>query len=211
MPGDRYIRDPTDELLDLMPAPDFSTGGDLIYNLEDIIQIYQTGRGSIKLRARYQIDRKESRIEVFEIPYTTTAEAIIDEIANAVRTGKIRDIADVRDETDLQGLKITIDCRRSADPEQLMQRLFRMTSMESTFGCNFNVLINGTPRVLGVKGLIAEWLTWRRMCLRREIEFDRPQAGSPALLRGLEKILLDIDKAIRIIRQTEKKRTSFRT
>ncbi|MEA4888371.1 MAG: DNA topoisomerase (ATP-hydrolyzing) subunit A [Clostridiaceae bacterium] len=200
-----YIKDPAVNLMDFMPAPDFSTGAELIYSPQEMDQIYRTGRGGIKLRATYKVDRKNGYIEILEIPYTTTAEAIIDDITELVKQGKIKDITDIRDETDLNGLRITIDYRKSADPDALMQKLFRFTSLQTTFSCNFNVLINGTPRVLGVKALLAEWLSWRRSCLRREVAFDLEKKQDRLhLLRGLELILLDIDKAVRIIRETEK-------
>ncbi|HHX38294.1 MAG TPA: topoisomerase IV, partial [Clostridiaceae bacterium] len=199
-----FIEDATADLLQWMPAPDFSGGAYLIYDEDQMRQIYEKGRGSFKLRARYHYDKKNHLIEVTEIPYTTTIEQIIDDIAKLVKNGKIKEIADVRDETDLKGLKITIDLKRQADPEQLMQKLFAQTNLESSFACNFNVLINGTPRVLGVRGLIAEWLVFRRQCVRREINFDLINKQNRLhLLNGLATILLDIDKAIRIIRETE--------
>lgn len=200
-----YIQDPAADLMDAMPAPDFSTGAELIYNAEEMDRIYRTGRGSVTLRAVYRIDKKNSVIEILEIPYTTTAEAIIDEVTGLVKQGKIKEITDIRDETDLNGLKIAFEFRRTADPEALMQKLFRFTSLQSNFACNFNVLINGTPRVLGVRGLLGEWLSWRRSCVRREIAYDIEQKQQKLhLLRGLEQILLDIDRAIRIIRQSDR-------
>jgi DNA gyrase subunit A len=200
-----YIRDPGTNLLPIMPAPDFATGAELIYNRSEMESIYRSGRGGIKLRATYRFDKKNSLIEVLQIPYTTTCEAIIDEVADLVKQGKIRDITDVRDETDLNGLKITIEIRRATDPEALMQKLFRFTSLQSTFSCNFNILVNGTPRVLGVKALLGEWLSWRRTCVRREVIFDLEKKQERLhLLRGLELILLDIDKAVRIVRETER-------
>lgn len=199
-----YINDPSTDVLRVMPAPDFPGGGDLIYNLDDMRKIYETGRGSFRLRARYRIDKKNNLIEIFEIPYSTTVEAIIESIVDLVKTNKIKDINDVRDETDLNGLKITIDVKRNTDFEVLMHRLYKMTPMDSSFSCNFNVLINGTPRVLGVKPLIAEWLVFRRGCVRRDKLHELAEKQQRLhLLRGLAKILLDIDKAIRIIRQTE--------
>lgn len=199
-----YIRDAGTDVLRVMPAPDFPGGGSLIYNLEDMRKIYETGRGSFKLRARYRIDKKNNLIEIYEIPYSTTSEAIIDAIVDLVKSGKIKEINDVRDETDLQGLKITIDVKRNTDYDILMHRLYKMTPMESSFSCNFNVLINGTPRVLGVKPLIAEWLVFRRQTVRRDVLHELSEKEQRLhLLRGLEKILLDIDKAIRIIRKTE--------
>lgn len=199
-----YIKDASTDVLRVMPAPDFPGGGALIYDLEDMRKIYETGRGSFKLRARYRIDKKNNLVEIYEIPYSTTSEAIIDSIVDLVKSGKIKEINDVRDETDLQGLKITIDVKRNTDYDVLMHRLFKMTPMESSFSCNFNVLINGTPRVLGVKALIAEWLVFRRQTVRRDTLHTLGEKEQKLhLLRGLEKILLDIDKAIAIIRRTE--------
>ena len=200
-----YIRDPGIHIADIMPAPDFSTGAEMIYSRRDIEQVYQTGRGSLKLRATYQVDKKNGHIEIKEIPYTTTVEAIIDDITALVKAGKIKEINDVRDETDLDGLKLTLDYKKSVDPDALMQKLFRYTSLQTTFPCNFNILVNGTPRVLGVKAILGEWLSWRRACLRREVAFDLEKKQERLhLLRGLEKILLDIDKAVRIVRETER-------
>ncbi len=199
-----YIKDPSTDVLRVMPAPDFPGGGALIYDLDAMRKIYETGRGSFKLRARYKIDKKNSLIEIYEIPYSTTSEAIIDSVVDLVKKNKVKEINDVRDETDLNGLKITIDCKRSTDYDVLMHRLFKKTPMESSFSCNFNVLINGTPRVLGVKGLIAEWLVFRRQAVRRDVLYELSEKEQKLhLLKGLEKILLDIDKAIAIIRQTE--------
>ena len=167
--------------------------------------IYQSGRGSFRLRSKYKFDKKNNLIEVTEIPYTTTVEAIIDELSNLVRTGKIKEINDVRDETDLSGLKITIDIKRATDPDALMSKLFRLTPLESSFACNFNLLINGTPRTLGLRGIIGEWLSFRRVCVKRENAFELQRKQERLhLLEGLELILLDIDKAIRIVRETEK-------
>ncbi len=200
-----YIKDPGFDLAAVLPAPDFSTGAELIYDQAEMARIYQTGRGSFRLRATYNYDKKKNLIEINQIPYTTTVEAIIDDLAELVKKGRAREIIDVRDETDLQGLKITIECRRATDPHALMQKLFQFSSLESSFACNFNVLINGSPRVLGVKQLLGEWLAWRRSCLKREIVFDLDKKQERLhLLRGLEKILLDIDKAIQIIRNTAK-------
>lgn len=199
------IQDPEADILEAMPAPDFSTGAELIYNAADMRKIYETGRGGIKLRASYQIDKKHGHIEILEIPYSTTVEAIIDDITTLVKAGKIREINDIRDETDLDGLKLTIDFKRTADPEALMQKLFKMTSLQSNFPCNFNILIDGHPRVMGINEIISEWLKWRRSCLFRELNFELGKKRDRLhLLRGLESILLDIDKAIRIIRETEK-------
>ncbi len=200
-----YLRDPAADLQAIMPAPDFSTGGYLISDAKSMAAIYQTGRGGFRLRSRYTYDKKNNLIEINEIPYSTTVEAIIDDLSNLVRTGKVKEINDVRDETDLGGLKITIDLKRSTDPEALMTKLFKLTSLESTFSCNFNLLINGTPRTLGVRGIIAEWISFRRVCVKREntYELQRKQERLH-VLQGLEIILLDIDKAIKIVRETEK-------
>lgn len=199
------IHDPDADLLSIMPAPDFSTGAELIYDRKEMEKIYRTGRGSFKLRASWRADRDNNLIEILQIPYTTTVEAIIDDVSSLIKRGKIREITDIRDETDLNGLKITLEYKRSADPDALMQKLFRFTSLESAFPCNFNILINGTPRVLGVKAILGEWINWRLACIRREIAFDLNKKQERLhLLLGLEKILLDIDQAIRIIRHTEK-------
>ncbi len=199
------IEDPTADIMDVMPAPDFSTGAELIYSASDMRKIYESGRGGIKLRAAYQIDKKHGHIEILEIPYSTTVEAIIDDITTLVKAGKVREINDIRDETDLDGLKLTIDFKRTADPDALMQKLFKMTSLQSNFPCNFNILIDGHPRVMGVNEIINEWTNWRRGCLFRELSFELGKKRDRLhLLRGLESILLDIDKAIKIIRETEK-------
>jgi DNA gyrase subunit A len=199
-----YIRDPGCDIKAYLPAPDFSTGAELIVHPQELDQIYKTGRGSFRLRAIYQVDKKNGFLEVTQIPYTTTVEAIIDDISNLVKTGKIKEINDVRDETDLEGLKLTIDYKRTADPDALMQKLFRLTPLENTFPCNFNILVNGTPRVMGIRSILGEWHAWRRSCLRREIAFELARKQDRLhLLQGLELILMDIDKAIRIIRETE--------
>lgn len=200
-----FIDDTSADLMPLMPAPDFSGGASLIYDEEQMRAIYRTGRGSFKLRACYCYDKSSHIVEVTAIPYTTTVEQIIDDIAKLVKAGKAKEITDVRDETDLKGLKLAIELRRSADPEALMQKLFSQTSLESSFACNFNLLINSRPRVLGVRQIIAEWLTFRRSCVRREVTFDlNAKQARLHLLEGLERILLDIDKAIRLIRETER-------
>jgi len=199
-----YMKDPLVDLLGIMPAPDFSGGGVILYDRAEMEQVYDTGRGPVKIRAKYRIDKKNNLIEVFEIPYTTTAEGIIDEITELVRSSKIKEVNDVRDETDLDGLKITIECKRGVDPDALMTKLYRFTKLQDTFSCNFNVLINGMPRILGVRALIAEWLVWRRSCQKREVLYDYERKMDRLhLLDGLAKILLDIDKAIAIIRGTE--------
>ena len=199
-----YLKDKDADILEYMPAPDFSGGGQILYNREQMAEIYETGKGSITLRSKYTVDTKNNLIEITEIPYSTSSEAIIDGIADLVKAGKVREINDVRDETDLDGLKITIDCKRGTNHEELMKKLFRFTKLQDTFSCNFNILINGSPRVMGVKEIISEWLNWRRQCVSRELAFDLDKKKSRLhLLEGLEKILLDIDKAIAIIRNTE--------
>ena len=199
-----YIREDEIDWLRYLPAPDFSTGGQIIVSDHELRRIYATGRGSFKVRSKYRVDKKNNCIEVYEIPYTTTTEAIIEEITKIVKEGKIRDINDVRDETDLQGLTLTIDYRRSADPDALMQKLFHMTSLQSSFACNFNILIDGRPMVLGIGGIVDNWIKFRMDCIHRQCRYDIAKKGDRLhLLSGLAKILLDIDKAIRIIRETE--------
>ncbi|MBP7176624.1 MAG: topoisomerase IV [Thermoclostridium sp.] len=199
-----YIKNDDIHVRDYLKAPDFSTGGDLIVSDKELDRIYDTGRGSFKVRARYRVDRKNNCIEIYEIPYTTTAEAIIDSIADLVKSGRIKDISDVRDETDLKGLKITLDVKRSADPETLMNKLFKLTALEDSFSCNFNILINSVPQVLGVKGILDAWIEFRMQSVRRQTAFDiRKKSERLHLLEGLSRILLDIDKAIKIIRNTE--------
>jgi len=198
------IKNPEVSLLEYMKAPDFPTGGELLYNTKEIENIYATGRGSFKVRARYRYDKKNSCIEVYEIPYTTTIEAIIDKLAALVKSGKVKEISDVRDETDLGGLKLTIDIRRSADPDLLMRRLYSLTPLSDSFSANFNVLIDSHPRTLGVRALLNEWIRFRVGCLRRQFTYDTAKKSEKLhLLEGLAKVLLDIDKAIRIIRDTE--------
>ena len=190
--------------LEYMPAPDFSTGGEILNSPEEIAEIYRTGRGSIRLRARWRYVKEGSLIEIYEIPYTTTTEAIIDKVSELIKAGKIREISDMRDETDLSGLKLAIDLKRGVDPDKLMQKLMRATPLTDSFGCNFNLLIAGMPRVLGVREIIEEWTAWRTECVRRRIYFQKQKKAEKLhLLKGLKRILLDIDKAIRIIRETE--------
>ncbi|MGI6669802.1 MAG: DNA gyrase subunit A [Acetivibrionales bacterium] len=199
-----YINDENVDLMQLIKAPDFPTGASLIFNEKEMREIYETGRGSFKLRAKYKYDKRNSLIEIYEIPYTTTSEAIIDSIADLVRKGRIKDILDVRDETDLDGLKITLEIRKSADPEAIMNRLYKLTTLQDTFSCNFNVLVSGTPRVMGVRTILKEWLDFRITCIKRQTLFDIGKKEEKLhLLLGLKKILLDIDKAIAIIRNTE--------
>ncbi len=200
----QYILDENVEISHYLKAPDLASGGQLIYNKKDMDDIYNTGKGGFKLRARYRYDKENTCIEIFEIPYTTTTEAIIDSIADLVKDGKIKDINDVRDETDLNGLKLTLDIRKSADPDALMNKLYRLTPLQDTFSCNFNILVNGSPKVLGIKGILREWLNFRINCIKRQTLYDIERNNEKLhLLLGLRKILLDIDKAIRIIRETE--------
>ena len=192
------------DLLELMPAPDFSTGATLLYNREETAKIYETGRGSFRLRSVYNYDKSNNCIEITEIPYTTTSEAIIDKIVELIKAGKIKEISDLRDETDIKGLKITLDLKRGTDPDKLMTRLFKMTSLQDSFACNFNLLINSRPIVLGVRGILDEWIRFRMGCIMRQIAFDIGKKSDKLhLLQGLKKILLDIDKAISIVRHTE--------
>jgi len=200
-----YIQDPGVDIIDYLPAPDFESGAEIIYNKDTMSQIYETGRGAIRLRSKYTVDKKNGFIEIDEIPYISTLEKIIEEIVDLVKNNKIKEINDIRDESDKDGFKITIDYKKSADPEALMQKLFRYTELQKTFSCNFNILINGTPRVLGIKQILGEWTAWRRSCVRRETAFDlQKKQEKMHLLQGLEKILLDIDKAVKIIRETTK-------
>ena len=190
-----------------IPAPDLPSGGQLIYNPKAMEDIFATGRGSFSVRAKYRHDKKESCVEIYEIPYTTTSEAVIDAIVDLVKKGKIKDINDVRDETDLSGLKITIEVKKSTDAHELMHKLFNLTPLQDRFGCNFNILVNGRPRVMGVREIIDEWIIFRKSCLRRQMAFDMARKRERLhLLEGLQRILLDIDKAIRIIRRTENDR-----
>ncbi len=198
------IKNPKHDVTETLLAPDFAGGGLLVYNRENMEEIYRTGRGGFKVRARYSFDKSNSCIEITEIPPTTTCEAIIDRIIEKVKTGSIKEINDIRDETDLGGLKIAIDVKKGTDPDKLMKKLYDTTPLQDTFSCNFNVLIKGNPRVLGVKELLNEWIDFRSDCVRRRTAFDLKRASDRLhLLRGLEKILLDIDKAIKIIRNTE--------
>ena len=200
-----YIADPELDLLATLPAPDFPTGGEILYDPAEMAEIYRTGRGSFKVRSRWRYLPKENMIEVYEIPYSTTAEQIMDKVAELMKSGKVREISDMRDETDLSGLKLTIDLKRGTDPEKLMAKLFKLTPLMDPFACNFNILIGGNPRVMGVREILDEWLAWRTDCVKRRVYFDLCRKKEKLhLLKGLEKILLDIDKAIRIIRETER-------
>ena len=199
-----YLRDPNVDLLSILKAPDFSTGGQLLYDGAALADIYRTGRGGLKLRAKWRYIKDENLIEIYEIPYSTTVEAIIDKVAELVKAGKAKEIADMRDETDLNGLKLTIDLKRGADPDKLMARLFRATPLQDTFSCNFNILIAGMPRVMGVGEILEEWTGWRMDGVRRRTWFAcKKKEEKLHLLKGLKRILLDIDKAIAIIRETE--------
>lgn len=198
------MKNPEADLSAVMPAPDFPFGAALIYNREEMQEIYKTGRGSFKLRAVYEYDKKQNCIDIKEIPYTTTVEAIVEKIVELVKTGKVKEISDIRDETDKTGMKLTIDLKRGTDPEKLMAKLFRMTPLQDSFGCNFNILVEGSPMVLGVNDILCEWLRFRRSCVLRSVAFDIARKQEKLhLLMGLEKILLDIDKAIKIVRETE--------
>ena len=200
-----YLENPNHDLLSTLPAPDFPTGGEILYDRDEMAQIYRTGRGSVKVRARWRHLPKENIIEIYEIPYSTTVEAVIDKVAELVKAGKLREVADMRDETDLSGLKLAIDLKRGADPEQVMQKLFRLTPLCDSFACNFNILIAGNPRVMGVGEILDEWIAWRMECIRRRVFFDlQKKRAKLHLLQGLGKILLDIDRAIAIIRNTER-------
>ena len=199
-----WIKNPDCDLLEYMPAPDFSTGGEILYNAEEMAEIYRTGRGSVKIRARWRYVKEGNLIEIYEIPYTTTIEAIIDKVSELNKAGKIREISDIRDESDLSGLKLTIDLKRGVDPDKLMQKLLRTTPLLDSFGCNFNILIAGMPQVLGIRQIIEEWTAWRTECVRRRVYYQKQKKAEKLhLLKGLKRILLDIDKAIRIIRETE--------
>lgn len=197
------LKDKNANLADYITGPDFSTGGYLIRNDEALEKIFSSGTGSVRVRAKYNYDKKQNIIEVVEIPYSTTVEAIIDKLAELIKSGKLRDINDVRDETDKSGLKITFELKRGVDPDKLMARLFKQTPLEDTFSCNFNVLIDGEPMVLGVRDILRHWISFRMECIRRMLQFDiEKKSARLHLLQGLEKILLDIDKAIYIVRNT---------
>ena len=198
------LKNPDHDIASTLLAPDFPTGGQIICDNDELRSIYATGRGGLKVRARWRYDKKENVIEVYEIPYSTAIETILDKVAELVKAGKIKEIADMRDETDLSGLKLAIDLKRGVDPDKLMAKLFRLTPLQDTVSCNFNILIAGMPRVLGVKALLEEWLAWRTECVRRRVYFVLHKKQEKLhLLQGLKRILLDIDKAIEIIRQTE--------
>lgn len=187
-----------------MPAPDFSTGGELIYNKSNMEKIYSTGRGSVQVRAKYSFDKNNNCIDISEIPYSTTIEAIIEKITGLIKDNIIRDITDIRDETDKDGLKVTIDLKRNTDPDKLMKILFKKTPLKDSFSCNFNILVNGNPRVLGIKTILEEWITFRISCIKRQVKYDIEKKSQRLhLLKGLKKILLDIDKAVQIVKDTK--------
>ena len=198
------MKNPEHDILETLPGPDFSTGGELLFDEAATREVYATGRGSFKLRSKWHYEKEGNLIEITEIPYTTATEVIMDKVAELIKAGKIKEIADMRDETDLGGLKLTIDLKRGVDPEKLMQKLFRMTPLQDSFPCNFNILIAGMPRVMGVGEILEEWTAWRTDCVKRRLFHQIGKREERLhLLKGLERILLDIDKAIRIIRETE--------
>ena len=200
----QLLKNPDHDIATTLLAPDFSTGGQILCDPEELGRVYETGRGGVKVRAKYRYIKSENIIEIFEIPYSTSLEAILDKVSELMKAGKIKEISDMRDETDLSGLKLAIDLKRGVDPDKLMQKLFRLTPLQDTVSCNFNILIAGMPRVLGVKALLEEWLAWRTECVRRRVYFVLHKKQEKLhLLQGLKRILLDIDKAIEIIRQTE--------
>ena len=195
---------PDHDILETLPGPDFSTGAQLLFDENTTREIYQTGRGSFKLRAKWRHVKQGNMIEIYEIPYSTSIEVIMDKVADLIKEGKIKEIKDMRDETDLQGLKLTIDLKQGVEPEKLMQKLFRLTTLQDSFACNFNILIAGMPKVMGIGEILEEWTAWRTDCVKRRIFFQiQKKEDRLHLLKGLERILLDIDKAIRIIRETE--------
>ena len=198
------MKNPEHDILETLPGPDFSTGGELLFDEAATREIYQTGRGSFKLRAKWHYVKEGNLIEITQIPYSTATEVIMDKVAELIKAGKIKEISDMRDETDLGGLKLTIDLKRGVDPENLMQKLFRLTPLQDSFPCNFNILIGGMPRVMGVGEILTEWTAWRTECVKRRIYFQAQKKEDRLhLLKGLERILLDIDKAVAIIRETE--------
>ena len=199
------IKNPNCDLREYLIAPDFPSGGELIYNDSEICTLYETGRGSLKVRGKWRYVKEGNLVEIYEIPYTTTTEVIIDKVSDLIKSGKIKEINDMRDETDLSGLKLTIDLKRGADPDKLMARLMRMTTLQDSFACNFNILIGGYPKVMGVGEILEEWTAWRVECVKRRLYFQLTKKRDKLhLLLGLQKILLDIDKAIHIIRETER-------
>lgn len=199
-----YLSDPDCDLFETMPAPDFSTGAEIVYDRNAMDEIYRTGKGSFKMRSRWRYIQKENIIEIYEIPFSTTSEAIVDKVSELIKAGKIREINDMRDETDLSGLKLAVDLKRGTDPEKLMQKLFKLTPLMDSFSCNFNILVAGNPKVMGVREILGEWTAWRTECIKNRVYFEMCRKKEKLhLLQGLAKILLDIDKAIAIIRNTE--------
>ena len=199
-----FLKNPACDLSSLLLGPDFPTGGEIIYDRGAMEEVYRTGRGSVKIRGKYRYVKSENLIEIYEIPYTTTVEAILDKVAELIKAGKLREVSDMRDETDLNGLKLAVDLKRGVDPDKLMAKLFKSTTLQDAISCNFNVLIGGMPRVMGVRELLEEWCAWRTECVRRRVYFALSKKKDKLhLLKGLKRILLDIDKAIRIIRETE--------
>ena len=199
-----YLKNPDHDIASTLLAPDFPTGGQIICDEDELRRIYATGRGGLKVRARWRYDKKENVIEVYEIPYSTSIEVILDKVAELVKAGKVKEISDMRDETDLSGLKLAIDLKRGVDPEKLMQKLFKLTPLQDTASCNFNILIGGMPRVMGVGEILQEWMAWRTECVKRRVFYILSRKKEKLhLLLGLKRILLDIDKAIAIIRETE--------
>ena len=199
-----YLKNPDHDIASTLLAPDFPTGGQIICDEDELRRIYATGRGGLKVRARWRYDKKENVIEVYEIPYSTSIEVILDKVAELVKAGKVKEISDMRDETDLSGLKLAIDLKRGVDPEKLMQKLFKLTPLQDTASCNFNILIGGMPRVMGVGEILQEWTAWRTECVKRRVFYILSRKKEKLhLLLGLKRILLDIDKAIAIIRETE--------
>ena len=198
------IKNPEHDLLSTLKGPDFPGGAYMLYDEAELSKVYETGKGSIRLRAKYSFDKAANCIEITEIPYSTTIEAIMDKIIELIKANKIREISYIRDETDLNGLKLAIDCKRGTDPDKLMQKLFRLTPLQDNFSCNFNILIAGTPKVMGVREILTEWVAFRAECVKRRVHFDLQKKSEKLhLLEGLQKILLDIDHAIRIVRETE--------
>ncbi|MFZ5965872.1 MAG: DNA gyrase subunit A [Bacillota bacterium] len=201
----KLLEDEDFDIMDYLKAPDFSSGGELIYNKNDMRKIYDEGKGTFHLRGKYKYDKTNNCIDIYEIPYTTNVETIIDQTTELVKQGTIKDITDIRDETDKNGLKITLDIKRSTDVEQLMLKMFKYTKLQDSFSCNFNILINGNPRVLGVKSILSEWIDFRVTCIKRGLRYDIARKSEKLhLLRGLERILLDLDRAVQIVRDTKK-------
>jgi len=199
------MNDPSHDIASTLLAPDLPTGGELLYDTKSISEIYNTGRGSFKVRSKWRYLKPENMIEIYEIPYSTTIEAIIDKVTELIKTGKVKEISDIRDETDLAGLKLTIDLKRGTDPDKLMAKLFRLSPLLDSQSCNFNILINGMPKVMGIRDILTEWINWRMDCVGRRLQWSiQKKSDKLHLLQGLEKILLNINKAIRIIRETER-------